>query len=99
MIGYRALMQGISLLAPSVQIQVLEVGNVLHPFTSKLLVNTYLKMVTLYPSLWRKIYHYNQNEPLSNWKKSVIYQLFHRRIEVIIDQADRVTALESWNHN
>ncbi|KAB2332137.1 galactosyldiacylglycerol synthase [Cytobacillus depressus] len=80
------LMQGISHLAPSIQTQILEVGQTLHPLTSKLLVNSYLKMISLSPSIWRKLYQYKQNQPLSDWKKSVIYQLFHRRIEVIIEQ-------------
>jgi processive 1,2-diacylglycerol beta-glucosyltransferase len=80
------LMQGILHLDPSIHTQIVEVGHTLHPFTSKLLVNSYLKMVTLSPSLWRNLYRYKQDKPLSDWKKTVIYQLFHRQIEGIIEK-------------
>ncbi|MGM0876665.1 MAG: MGDG synthase family glycosyltransferase [Bacillota bacterium] len=80
-----ALMQGISHLAPSVYSQIFEVGQVLHPFTTNLIVNSYLKMIVHSPSLWRRIYLYKYNRPLSNWKKYVIHQLVHRHIEVILD--------------
>ncbi|UQD53124.1 galactosyldiacylglycerol synthase [Bacillus methanolicus] len=81
-----ALMQGISHLAPSIHTQILEVGQTLHPLTTKLLLNSYLKIIIRSPSLWRKMYDYKQNKPLSNWKKFIIYQLFHRQIEVLLDQ-------------
>ncbi|WP_026582683.1 MGDG synthase family glycosyltransferase [Bacillus sp. J33] len=81
-----ALVQGISHLDPSIHTKILEVGRSLHPITSKLLVNSYLKMVILCPSLWRKMYQYKQNMPISNLRKLVIYQLFHRKIECIIEQ-------------
>ncbi|USK35940.1 galactosyldiacylglycerol synthase [Bacillus sp. F19] len=81
-----ALMQGISHIAPSIHTKVLEVGQTLHPFTTKLLVNSYLKMIIQSPSLWRKMYHYNQNKPLCNWRKFAIYQLFHRHIEALLNQ-------------
>lgn len=80
-----ALMQGISHLAPSVNTQILEVGQVLHPFTTNLMVNSYLKMIIHLPSLWRIIYQYKHNRPISNWKKYVIHQLVHRHIEVLLD--------------
>ena len=80
-----ALIQGISHLDPSVQTQILEVGQVLHPLTTKLIVNFYLNMIVHSPSLWRKIYQYRQNKPLSNWKKYVIHQLIHRKIEVLLE--------------
>jgi processive 1,2-diacylglycerol beta-glucosyltransferase len=81
-----ALMQGISYLAPSIKTKILEVGQTLHPLTAKLLLNTYLKIIVRSPSLWGKMYHYKQTEPLSNWKKFIIYQLFHRQIEFLLHQ-------------
>ncbi|AIE58939.1 MGDG synthase family glycosyltransferase [Bacillus methanolicus] len=81
-----ALMQGISHLAPSIHTQILEAGQVLHPITTKLLVGSYLKMNSLSPSLWRKMYHYKHNVPLSNWKKFIIYLMFHRQIEDLLEQ-------------
>lgn len=81
-----ALVQGISHLAPSIHTKIVEVGKALHPFTSKLLVNFYLKMIILSPFLWRKLYHYKQNKPLSDLRRSIIYQLFHRKIDNIIEQ-------------
>lgn len=80
------LMQGITHLAPSIQIQILEVGNVLRPFTIKMLVHFYLKMIIRFPFLWGKIYGYKQNQPLSKWKKFIIYQLLHNRLEVVLNQ-------------
>jgi processive 1,2-diacylglycerol beta-glucosyltransferase len=81
-----ALMQGISYLEPSIQTKILEVGQTLHPLTTKMLLNTYLKIIVHSPSLWGKMYGYKQTEPLSDWKKFVIYQLFHRQIEVLLNQ-------------
>ncbi|MFC0271417.1 glycosyltransferase [Metabacillus herbersteinensis] len=80
-----ALMQGISHLAPSVHTQIFEVGQELHPFTTKLIVNSYLNMIVNSPLLWRKIYLYKHNMPLSNWKKYVIHQLFHRQVELLLN--------------
>jgi processive 1,2-diacylglycerol beta-glucosyltransferase len=81
-----ALIQGISLLAPSIHTQVLEVGKTLNPVTTKLLIHTYLKMIIRSPSLWKKMYHYKHNKPLPNWMKFIIYQLFHRQMEVLLAQ-------------
>ncbi|MBO1514189.1 MGDG synthase family glycosyltransferase [Metabacillus bambusae] len=80
-----ALMQGISHLAPSAQTQILELGQILRPLSTKLIVDSYLKMIEHSPSLWRKIYQYKHNKPLSNWKKYVIHQLIHRQIEVLLE--------------
>lgn len=76
-----ALVQGISLLDPSVHTQVLELGQELHPFAAKLVYQFYLKMITRYPSVWRKVYNYKQNQPISGWKQSFIYQVLHRTIK------------------
>jgi processive 1,2-diacylglycerol beta-glucosyltransferase len=81
-----ALMQGISYLAPSIQTKILEVGQTLHPLSTKMLLNTYLKIIIRSPLLWRKMYSYQQTKPLSDWKKFIIYQLFHRQIEVLLNQ-------------
>lgn len=81
-----ALMQGISHLAPSINTKIVEVGQTLHPLTTKLLLNSYLKIVIRSPSLWRKMYEYKQNKPLTQLKKFMIYQLFHRNIEILLDQ-------------
>jgi processive 1,2-diacylglycerol beta-glucosyltransferase len=44
----KALMEGMSHLAPAVYTQILEVGKVLHSFTSNLIINFYLKMIVHY---------------------------------------------------
>jgi processive 1,2-diacylglycerol beta-glucosyltransferase len=79
-----ALREGISYLAPSVQTQILELGQVLRPLSTKLIVNSYLKMIVHSPSFWKKIYLYKHNKPLTNWKKYLIHQLIHRQIEVLL---------------
>ncbi|ANB61190.1 MGDG synthase family glycosyltransferase [Anoxybacteroides amylolyticum] len=81
-----ALVQGISYLAPSIQTKILEVGQILHPLSTRLLLNTYLKIIARSPSLWGKMYRYKQSKPLSDWEKFLIYQLFHRQIEVLLEQ-------------
>lgn len=65
-------MQGISHLAPSAQKQIIELGQILRPLSTKLIVDSYLKMIVHSPSLWRKIYLYKHNKPLSN---SLLYVL------------------------
>ncbi len=81
-----ALIQGISYLAPSVHTQVVEVGKTLNPLKTKLLVFAYLKTIMRSPIIWKKIYHYQHNKPLSSWKKFIIYHLFHRQMEVLLAQ-------------
>lgn len=81
-----ALVQGISYLAPTVEIKILEASNLLHPIATKIMVQFYLKMILLFPGIWRKIYHYHSHKPLSNWKKEMIYLLFYRKIETILNQ-------------
>ena len=44
----KALMEGMSHLAPAVYTQILGVGKVLHSFTSNLIINFYLKMIVHY---------------------------------------------------
>ena len=80
-----ALMQGITYLAPTIHTQLLEAGLKLHPITTKIIVRLNQKMNSLSPSLWGKVYHYKHNETLSNWKKFIIYLLFHRKIENLIE--------------
>lgn len=79
------LSQGITHLAPSVQIEMLEVGNVLRPFITKMIVHIYLKMIVLFPFLWGKLYEFKQNKPLSKWMKFIIYQLLHSRLETVLN--------------
>lgn len=79
-----ALQQGIAHLNPSVETQIIEVGQTLNPFSSKLFINFYINLIILFPNVWRKIYRHKQEKPLSQWKKVVIYLLFHRRIEQLI---------------
>jgi processive 1,2-diacylglycerol beta-glucosyltransferase len=83
-----ALVQGISLLAPSVHTQVLELGQELHPFAATVMYQFYLKMVTRYPSVWRRVYDYKQNEPISAWKQSFIYQFLHRTMKDVFHRAN-----------
>lgn len=81
-----ALMQGISHLAPSIRTEILELSQKLHPLTTTLMFHSYIKMIIMFPPLWRKMYQYKQNKPLSNWVKFIIYHIFHREIEVLLDQ-------------
>jgi processive 1,2-diacylglycerol beta-glucosyltransferase len=80
-----ALMQGIELLDPSIEVQVLELGRELHPVSAGLLYRCYLNMVTRYPGVWRKVYDYKQNEPFSLWKQSFIYRMFHRTMKDMLN--------------
>ncbi|CEH32336.1 galactosyldiacylglycerol synthase [Aneurinibacillus migulanus] len=79
------LMQGILYLAPSMHIKIVEVGKKLHPLTTMLLFQIYLKMIFVFPFLWRKMYRYKQNVPLSMRRKFIIYHLFHRRIKMLVE--------------
>lgn len=81
-----ALVQGISYLFPSVELKILEAGHLLHPIATKIMVHIYLKLILLFPSIWRKIYHYHSHKPLSSWKQEMIYLLFYRKIESILNQ-------------
>ncbi|GEN36766.1 MGDG synthase family glycosyltransferase [Aneurinibacillus danicus] len=80
------LMQGILYLDPSMHIKIVEVGKKLHPLTTMFLFQVYLKMVFVFPFLWRKMYRYKQNLPLSIRRKFIIYHLFHRRIKMLVEQ-------------
>jgi len=80
-----ALMQGITHLAPSVDTSIFELGHTLNPLITKVIVKSYLKIIVHSPSIWRMIYLYQQNIPLSNWKKYVIHQLIHKQIEVLLE--------------
>lgn len=81
-----ALIDGLTHLVPTLEVKMLGLGHLLHPWATRMLVFFYLKMILLTPSLWRKIYQYHLHKPLSNWKKYLIYTLFHRKIEQILDQ-------------
>jgi len=81
-----ALAEGISLFAPSVYPQIIELGRELHPLTTSLMFRYYVKLITTYPSLWRKTYEFKQNQPASQWFQYVIYQMLHRKIEDLLDQ-------------
>jgi processive 1,2-diacylglycerol beta-glucosyltransferase len=80
------LAQGISTLAPSVHTQVIELGRALHPLTTTLALRSYLKIITKSPILWRKLYRYKQDQPISDRFQFIIHQLFHRKIENLLGQ-------------
>lgn len=81
-----ALLQGISLLLPMVEVKILEASHLLHPIATKIMVQFYLKLIVFFPNIWRKIYHYYQDRPLSKWKKEIIYFFLYRKIEDTLSQ-------------
>jgi processive 1,2-diacylglycerol beta-glucosyltransferase len=83
-----ALMQGISLIAPSVEVQMLELGRELHPIATTLVYQLYLKMIARCPAVWRKIYDYKQDRPISEWTQVCIYQIFHRTVKNLLVRFD-----------
>ncbi|MEB3102889.1 MGDG synthase family glycosyltransferase [Ferviditalea candida] len=80
-----ALAQSISIQEPAVRTKIVELANLLHPLASNLTLRSYKKMITAYPRVWRKIYDSNQNQPISERMQYVIYQLFHRKMEQILE--------------
>jgi processive 1,2-diacylglycerol beta-glucosyltransferase len=83
-----ALAEGISLLSPSVQTQIMELGRELHPVTTSMMLRFYVRLITAYPSLWSKTYEKKQNQPVPKWFQFVIYQMLHRKIEDLLDQVN-----------
>lgn len=81
-----ALKQGIAHLDPEIKTEVLEVGRFLHPTASNLLVRSYLKINTLSPKLWGKIYEYKHHLPIAKWKKHFIHYLLHRKMKYLLKQ-------------
>ncbi|WP_223192550.1 MGDG synthase family glycosyltransferase [Paenibacillus sedimenti] len=81
-----ALVQSISLLEPSIHTRIIEPGRILHPIATSLFLRSYKKIITNYPFLWKIIYRSNKNQPVPCWLQFIIYQLFHRNIELILEQ-------------
>jgi processive 1,2-diacylglycerol beta-glucosyltransferase len=82
-----ALAQGISLQEPSVQTQIIEIGRMLHPSISNLILGSYKQTIKMCPFLWKKIYHLTRhNQTTPSWLQVVIYQLLHRNIEKVLEQ-------------
>ncbi|WP_019120391.1 MGDG synthase family glycosyltransferase [Brevibacillus massiliensis] len=80
-----ALEEGISLFDPSVHTKIVELGQELNPLTTALMFYFYVKLITTYPSLWGKTYQKRQNQPISKIYQFMIYQLFHRKIEALLE--------------
>lgn len=83
-----ALAQGIALQEPLVQTEIIEIGRKLHPITSDLILGSYKQIITSCPYLWKKIYQNlsKQKQATPYWLQLLIYQLFHRNIENILEQ-------------
>lgn len=81
-----ALAQGIAQLEPSIHTQIVEIGKMLHPKSTAIFFHSYKKLITMYPWLWKKIYESKQSQPISDWLQFTIYQLFHRKLEQMLDQ-------------
>ena len=83
-----ALIQAISLQEPSVHIEFIEIGRKLHPIASNLIFHAYKQLIRNFPFLWSKIYR-NISERIQatpSWLQYLIYQLFHRNIENLLEQ-------------
>lgn len=83
-----AVAQSVSLYEPSVQTQIIEIGRMLHPINSALILRAYKQIIKTCPSLWKKIYHdlTKPNQAVPYWLQFMIYHLFHRNIEKVLDQ-------------
>lgn len=81
-----ALVQSISLLEPSIQTLIIEPGMMLHPIATSLFLRSYKNIITNYPYLWKIIYRSNKNQPVPYWLQFIIYQLFHRNMDQILEQ-------------
>lgn len=81
-----ALAESISLLDPLIHTDIIESGKALHPATTALFLRSYKKIITKYPFIWNKIYQSKQSLPISPLLQSIIYQLFHRNIEQVLEQ-------------
>lgn len=81
-----ALKEVISLFAPFVHTKIVELGQELNPLTTTLMFRLYVKLITTYPYLWGKTYQKKQDQPLSKEYQFIIYQLFHRKIEALLEQ-------------
>ncbi|WP_199620415.1 MGDG synthase family glycosyltransferase [Paenibacillus alkalitolerans] len=83
-----ALAEGVSLQEPSIQTQIIETGKLLHPVKSELVLRTYKQIIATCPYLWKIIYHRltKQNQPVPYWLQFMIYRLFHRNIETVLEQ-------------
>lgn len=81
-----ALAQGISHEEPSIRTQIVEIGKMLHPTTTTLILRSYQKLITKYPNLWKILYQSKQDRPISGWLQFIIYHLFHRNIEQVLEQ-------------
>ncbi|WP_017186871.1 MGDG synthase family glycosyltransferase [Alkalibacillus haloalkaliphilus] len=78
--------QRISMYDSSIDIKIMELGNVLKPFITSVFVHSYQRLSTQLPALWRKLYHFQQHQPVSVSLQNFIYQLFHRKIEDVLEQ-------------
>ncbi len=83
-----ALAQGISIQEPSIYTQIVEMGRMLHPIISDFILGSYKQIITTCPYLWKKIYHHlsKQNQTTPYWLQLMIYQLFHRNMEKVLEQ-------------
>ncbi|WP_083397664.1 glycosyltransferase [Paenibacillus sp. LC231] len=81
-----ALAEGILHEEPSIHIQIVEIGKILHPTTTSLILRSYQKLITKYPNVWKKLYQSKQDRPIPCWLQFIIYQLFHRNIEQVLEQ-------------
>ncbi|CAM3926954.1 galactosyldiacylglycerol synthase [Paenibacillus alkaliterrae] len=84
-----ALAHSISIQEPSVHTEIIEIGKKLHPITSNLIFRTYMQMITRCPYVWKKIYRNlsQQMQATPSWLQLLIYQLFHRNIERVLEQS------------
>lgn len=81
-----ALAQSMSLLEPSIHTQIIETGRILHPTATSLFLRSYKKIIMDYPYLWKVIYQSKKNQPVPNWLQFIIYQLFHRNVDQMLEQ-------------
>lgn len=81
-----ALAQGLDQLAPAVRTHIVEAGQELHPITTTLMFRFYVQLIKAFPSSWRKLYVTKQSQPVSKSVQYVIYNMFHRNLNNLLDQ-------------
>ncbi|SFS30292.1 MGDG synthase family glycosyltransferase [Marininema halotolerans] len=86
-----ALVQGIGEFAPSVQVELVELGRELRPQINQALLSSYLGMIRRAPGLWRKVYGRHHSRSFPRWIEWCLNQILYSRLsEYIANRPPRV---------
>ncbi|SDW78998.1 processive 1,2-diacylglycerol beta-glucosyltransferase [Marininema mesophilum] len=86
-----ALASGIEELAPSVQINLVELGRELRPQINQALLHSYMGMIRRAPGLWRRVYGRHHARSFPRWIEWCLNQILYSRLsEYIADSPPRV---------